>query len=211
MIRAAAGLALAAVAAPSAAVDLAPEAAAVARAAAEGRALYKPQFGYPLKDHVVYAVKDARGIDPADGSVDAVVLATPLERIRHAAYFAEYEKRASSPAELYAKSGLAAGQVAFIVFAHGGPDGDMEFPEKFSRATLSVGDRQLEASTVDRGGASPSIYPLARSGRMRFVATITYRFDLAGLAGAATAAARLAFTDATGKSFDLPVDLAAYH
>ena len=63
---AAAGLALAAVAVPSAAVELAPDAAAGARAAAEGRALYRPQLGYPMKAYVVSAVKDAKAIVPAD-------------------------------------------------------------------------------------------------------------------------------------------------
>jgi len=172
--------------------------------------MYKPTLGYEMADHVVYEVRDARAIDPADGSVDAVVIATPLERTRHAAYFGQYEKRALTPAEAFRKGGVGAGQIAFIVFAHGDDDADMEFPGKFSVATLAIGGRQLTASAVDRGGPSFSTYPLSTRGRTRFVATITYRFDLRGIADAAHAKARLAFTDATGKSFDLPVDLAAF-
>ncbi len=87
------GVALAALARPALAVDLAPDAAAIARAAADGRAMYKPSYGYDLADHVVYQVRDARAIDPNDGSVDAVVLATPLERTRHAAYFGQYQQQ----------------------------------------------------------------------------------------------------------------------
>jgi hypothetical protein len=207
-----AALAVAAIglAVPAMAVELAPDGAALARAAAEGRALFKPQSGYPLQDHLIYAVRDARAIDPADGSVDAVVLATPLERTRHAAYFGVYERRALTPERAFHESGLAAGQIAFIVFAHGGEDADMEFPGKFSPAVLSLGDRRLTPIGIDRGGASPSIYPLAKRGRMRFVATITYRFELTAVPQAGEAKGRLAFTDATGKAFDLPVDLAAY-
>ena len=211
MIRyAALGAAIAASGAPALAVDLTPDAAAIARAAADGRAMYKPAFGYALADHVVYEVRDARAIDPADGSVDAVVLATPLERTRHAAYFGQYEKRAISPAEAYRKGGLGAGQIAFIVFAHGGDEADMEFPAKFSVATLAIGRNQVAATAVDRGGPSISTYPLSTTGHMRFVATITYRFDLTGIADAGQGKARLGFTDASGKSFDLPVDLAAF-
>jgi hypothetical protein len=204
------GVAVVGFTAPAAAVDLAPDAAAIARAAAEGRAMYQPALGYALQDHVVYAVHDARGIDPADGSVDAVVLATPLERTRHAAYFGQYQKHALAPSEAYRQGGLGAGRIAFIVFAHGSDEADMEFADKFSPAILSIGDRQLSATAVDRGGPSPSTYPLSRTGHMRFVATITYHFDLTGVAGAAQAKARLAFTDASGKTFDLPVDFAAF-
>lgn len=211
MIRALAiGLAIVGPIAPALAVDLAPDAAAIARAAAEGRAMFKPTQGYALQDHVVYAVRDARAIDPADGSVDAVVLATPLERTRHAAYFAAYQKIAMRPADAFRKGGLGAGEIAFIVFAHGDDESDMEFPDKFSPASLTIGGRTLAPAAIDRGGPSPSTYPLSTHGRSRFVATITYRFDLSGIAGAGGAKARLAFTDASGKAFDLPVDLAAY-
>jgi hypothetical protein len=204
------GVAIVAFARPALAVDLAPNAAALARAVADGRAMYKPSVGYDLADHVVYEVRDARAIDPKDGNVDAVVIATPLERTRHAAYFGQYEKRALAPAEAYRKGGLGNGQIAFIVFAHGGDEADMEFPARFSAATLTIGTKQLAATAIDRGGPSISTYPLSTSGHTRFVATITYRFDLAGVADAARAKGRLGFTDATGKSFDLTVDLAAF-
>jgi hypothetical protein len=204
------GVAMLALGRPALAVDLAPDAAAIARAAADGRAMYKPSFGYDLADHVVYEVRDARAIDPKDGSVDAVVLATPLERTRHAAYFGQYEQHALAPSEAYRKGGLAAGQVAFIVFAHGSDEADMEFPAKFSTASLTIAGKPLSASAVDRGGPSFSTYPLATTDRSRFVATITYRFDLQTVPGAATAQGRLAFTDASGKSFDLPVNLGVY-
>jgi hypothetical protein len=204
------GIAILALAAPARAVDLAPDAAAIARAAAEGRAMYKPTVGYGLHDYAIYAVRDARAIDPADGSVDAVVIATPLERTRHAAYFGAYEKRALPPAEAFRKGGLGPGRIAFIVFAHGGDEADMEFPGKFSTATLVIGGRTLAATAIDRGGPSPSTYPRSTRGRTRFVATITYRFDLSGIPDAGRARARLDFTDASGKSFDLPVDLAAF-
>jgi hypothetical protein len=204
------GVALAALARPALAVDLAPDAAAIARAAADGRAMYKPSYGYDLADHVVYQVRDARAIDPNDGSVDAVVLATPLERTRHAAYFGQYQQTALAPGDAYRKGGLDAGQIAFIVFAHGSNEGDMEFPARFSAASLTIGGHQLATIAVDRGGPSFSTYPLATKDRSRFVATVTYRFDLATVPGAATAAGRLAFTDATGKAFDLPVNLGAY-
>jgi len=204
------GVAMAGLASAALAVDLTPDAAAIARAAAEGRAMYKPTLGYEMADHVVYEVRDARAIDPADGNVDAVVAATPLERTRHAAYLGQYEQRALPPEEAYRKGGVGPGQIAFIVFAHGSDDADMEFPGKFSGAVLAIGGKQLTASAVDRGGPSFSTYPLSTRGRTRFVATITYRFDLTGIADAAHARARLAFTDATGKSFDLPVDLASF-
>jgi hypothetical protein len=192
------------------AVDLAPDAAAIARAAADGRAMYKPSYGYDLADHAIYEVQDARAANPKDGSVDAVVLATPLERTRHAAYLGQYEQHPLAPGEAFRNAGLGANQIAFIVFAHGSDEADMAFPAAFSTATLTIAGRQLAAVAVDRGGPSFSTYPLATKDRSRFVATISYRFDLATVPGAATASARLAFTDATGKSFDLPVNFSVY-
>jgi hypothetical protein len=208
--RVALGVAMLGLGGPALAIDLAPDGAAIARAAAEGRAMYKPSLGYDLADHVVYEVRDARAIDPKDGNVDAVVLATPLERTRHAAYLGQYEQHALAPAEAYRRGGLGAGQIAFIVFAHGSDEADMEFPAKFSTATLTIAGKQLAAVAVDRGGPSFSTYPLSTTGRSRFVATISYRFDLRTVPGAATAQGRLGFTDATGKPFDLPVNLAVY-
>jgi hypothetical protein len=184
--------------APARAADLAPSPAAITRAAAEGAALAPRREGYALKDHVIYAVRDARAIDPADGAVDAVVLATPLERTRHAAYIAAYGGGRISGAEAYRRAALPPGQLAVIIFAHGRDHDD----EVFDGATI-------EAAPV-AGAPAEKVYPLAPANRERMAGTVTYRFDLGAVRDAGRKQTRLRFIDATGKAFDLPIDLGRF-
>lgn len=188
---------------------LMPTSAEIAEATRAGVALAAPHEGYLLKDYAVYAVKDSRTIDPANGLVDAVVLATPLERTRHAAFLATYAGKSVTPAQAQGQSGLRNGEVRFVVYAHGATAGDDAFVGGFSAAQLAIGGRTLEAAPV-AGSVSLGTYPLVEGDRFRFVAAIRYTFDLSGVPQAGAGKGTLKFTDAGGKVFDLPVDLEAY-
>lgn len=206
-----AGLAVAAAvglsAAASSAADLAPAPAAIARAARAGLVQAAAREGYPLRSHVLYEVRDARAADPADGAVDAIVLATPLERTRHAAYMAAYSGRTISPAQAYAEAGLPPGRLSIVVFAHGADETDEAFAAGFSAATLTIsGDAPITAEPM-ASETSEAVYPLAAHNRARQVATITYRFDLSALRDAGRRTAQLRLRDATGRAFDIPIDL----
>lgn len=199
-----------ALATPVSAADLAPTAQAVATAAAAGKAAYKLGEGYSLKAHVLYAVKDARNIDPADGEVDAVVVGTPLERTRHAGYLAARTKQKASAQDCYRAAGLPPGQLAILVFAHGRDAEDEAFPQEFGSARIVFDDGVADAVTIERGRPSEGIYPLAEVDRMRSVAVVTYRFDLSRWPDAGARKGRLRFTDGGGKRFDIPIDLARF-
>jgi hypothetical protein len=190
-------------------VVLKPAAADIAAAAADGVALAKPHEGYRLKDYAIYTVRDARAIDPADGDVDAVIFATPLERTRHSAFVAAFSGRPIAAAEARRRAGLADEHVRIIVFAHGASSKDMGFAKAFGAARLSVGGMSLNAAPVSSDPSS-TVYPLARTDRDRFVARVTYNFNLSDMALATAANARLSFIDGSGKAFDLPIDLASY-
>jgi hypothetical protein len=195
---------------PAWGADLAPGPAAIGAAARAGLADAAARQGYPLRAHVLYEVRDARAADPADGAVDAVVLATPLERTRHAAYIAAYSGRTLTPAEAYAEAGLPPGHLAVIVFAHGADEDDAAFAAGFSAATLLVAGAAAQTAEPAPSETSEAVYPLAARNRSRQVATITYRFDLSAVPGAGARRAWLFFRDATGKAFDLPVDLGRF-
>lgn len=194
----------------AAAADLDPSPALLDRAAAEGGRIAARHAGYPFGGYILHQVRDARALDPADGAVDAVVLATPIERTRHAAYIAAYGGRPIDGAEAYRRAGFGRGRIAVIIFAHGATADDESFVRQFSHASLSFagGGGAIDAAPV-ASETSETSYPLAPRDRERMVATITYRFDLAGVAGAGDRHARLRFVDSTGKPFDLSVDLAA--
>ena len=195
---------------PAAAADLSPGDADVAAAVARGVAMAKPHGGYYLKDYVVYAVPDARNIYPTRGNVDAVVLGTPLERIRHAAFFATYTGQKATPAEARKRADLPAGWLSFILFVHGPDAFDNSFATKYSVARLVFANKTLTAADMKHSPPSDTVYPLATVHRNRQAATVTYRFDLSALPDLHNSRARLQFIDDGGKSFDLPVDLSRY-
>jgi hypothetical protein len=156
------------------------------RARRAGVAQAAAREGYPLRSHVLYEVRDARAADPADGAVDAIVVATPLERTRHAAYIAAYSGRPSPPAQAYAEARPAAWQLAIVVFAHGADEADEAFARAFRpRPSRSPGEaaadgparRQRDLRGRLPAGVAPSLPQ---------VATITYRFDLSALRDAGT-------------------------
>ena len=200
-------LAVLATAGPAGAVVLKPTAADIAQVAARGVGLAAARQGYLLKDYVVYAVRDSRGIDPADGEVDAVVLATPLERTRHASFIAAYTGKPISAEEARRKSDVPDGSVKVLVFAHGDNSSDLDFAGKFGPATLTW-DTGNATSRATPGEASMSVYPQADHDRYRFVAVVTYAFDLTSVPETARGKARLSFQDGGGKAFDIAVDLA---
>jgi hypothetical protein len=192
------------------AATLAPSDAEIAAALKAGGALVSSDRGYPLKDHVVYEVPDARDIKAAWGEVDAVVLASPLERARHAGYIAKLSSQTIDVATARQLPELRPGTLSILVYAHG-PDGEDEsFVDKFAGASLVFTDRRVAAAEVTHSEPSAATYPLASVGRERRVAVLTYRFDLAAFPALADAPCRVEFTDPTGKLFDIPLDLAHY-
>ncbi len=192
------------------AVVLAPTPADIDAAAADGAALFKAGEGYRLKDYVIHEVRDARTIDPADGSVDAIVFATPYERTRHAAFLGIYTQEPLTAAQARLDAALPDNWVSFIVFAHGDDGDDRDFPARFGKATLKIGAVTVPAAGVETSHVSESTYPLLPTERERFVATLTYRFDLSGVKLAANQKAVLSFVDAQGKPRSISFDFGKY-
>ena len=187
------------------AADFAPGKGAISEAAKAGASIAKAHNGYPLHDYVLYAVRDARDLDPADGNVDAVVLITPLEHVRHAAYLAAISGRKFDPAQVPLATGLEV-----RIFAHGNQGGDMDFLGRFSDATLQLDGTSYASSGKEYSLVSEGVYPLAKGDRDRWVGTVTYRFEPGAAAPLAHGAGQLEFRDAGGKAFSLPIDLARY-
>jgi hypothetical protein len=193
-----------------AAATLNPSDAEIAAALEAGAALVNPDNGYPLKDHVLFEVPDARDIKAAWGDVDAVILATPLERARHAGYLAKLSGQTIDVASVRQLPELHPGSLSFIVYTHGPDDNDEIFIDKFGRASLVFAHESVPAADVTHSEPTEATYPLARVQRRRQVAVLLYRFDLASLPERDNAHCRLKFTDPTGKAFDIPINLAQY-
>ena len=188
------------------AMDLVPDEAALVRAVAEGAATGRQSNGYDAREYLVYTVDDARDIRPGQGSVDAVVLLTPLERLRHLAYLRATTGVKDEPTAATAKSLFLPEEVGFRVFAHGTDGADSRFTERFSIASLRMASTTADAGRVERSPASIGRFPLAASDRERTVGTVTYWFRLDALPGIAGGTAMLEFRDAENNPVVVPVD-----
>ena len=185
------------------AMDLSPDNEALVRAIVEGRAVAAANNGYDAREYLLYAVPDARDVLPNQGSVDAVVLLTPIERLRHAAYL-----QATSDVTV-AKSLFVPYEIGLRVFAHGTDSGDGALTQHFQDATLRIGTRMLPAARIERSPTSIGRYPFAARDRERSVGTVTYWFDATAIPELAEATALLSFRDAEGKAFELDVNFAS--
>lgn len=179
-----------------------------------GQALADKRQGYPVKDYIIYSVPDAYTLQPGEGSVEAVQIATPLERTRWGSYFLAIQNKPVTPDSVGQQVKLSDGNVAVIIYAHsqGGEDKDKTFLQEFKNIRLTLNGQTLRPTGVESSGPSRNNYRGAQ-GQVEFLwsGNLTARFDLSGLGeGAASAQGHLTFTDATGKSHSLPVALGKF-
>jgi hypothetical protein len=191
------------------AANLAPDDRQIVAAIDHGRALALAHDGYSSR-YIAWAVPDARNIDPTLGAVDAVLVATPLERATHAGFVAAYNGRQLTVRQFRGSAEFEPEGLRIILFTHGPDARDESYVDRFTDARLVFGDRTLVPIKTEHSGPTDSIYPLAADNRQRQISTISYHFDLSSSAALQVARARLQFTDDTGKRFDLPIDLDAY-
>ena len=192
------------------AASLAPDDRQLAAAIDRGRVLAASQGNYSLKKNIAWEVPDARTIDPALGSVDAVLVATPIERATHAGFLAAHDGRQLTVSEARGSERIQPGWLRIILFTHGPDAKDESYVEKFSNARLVFGNDTIVAQKMEHSEPSESTYPLATENRERQVATITFHFNLSKSPKLQATRGRLQFTDDAGRTFDQPIDLSSY-
>ena len=160
---------------------------------------------------MLYSVPDALTLTPGEGAVEAVQLATPIERERWASYFLTIQGKVVTPQAVKKEANLTVGQIAFIVFAHSqsGDETDQAFLKQFGSARLTLNSQVLTPVDVVRSGSSRNNYRDA-GGQVvfRWTGTLTYRFAVPP--GLSAAKGELHFVGAAGKAYDLKLDLAQY-
>jgi hypothetical protein len=165
--------------------------------------------GYPVRPYTLYAVEDTLRLVAANGDVDAVTIATPFERTRYQVFVHKIGDDPITPAQAREQAQLPDHQVAFIVFAHGSSPDDQDFLKGISALTFTLGGRTLRPASRDLSDTSLSQYPrtVGEIG-LRYIGTVTTRYVIP--AGLEAASGTLSFTDATGKTFRMPVNLSRY-
>jgi len=187
-----------------------PDSAQIADAVDQGVRLAAAHDGYPSKDYLVHRAKDTLALDPDDGDVDAVLLATPLERTRHAAFMGAYTGHPITAAEARSGAELPDKWLEVIVFAHGNNDRDRKFGEQFGTATLDFPGRSVASVSIEHSKPDRSQYPHTPRDSERFVGTVTYKFDLTWITITQDKPVTLAFDDPSGKHFEILIDLTRF-
>ncbi|MFC4456369.1 hypothetical protein [Deinococcus sonorensis] len=188
----------------------APTAAQLSQAATEGTQLASQrEAGYPLRAYTLYAVQDTLKLEAKNGAVDAVTITTPYERTRYQAFISVLGEDPITPAVARQRAGLENGQIGIMVFAHGATPSDQKFLAGFTPASLKLGSQTLKPVRTERSGVSVSQYPktVGEIG-VRFVGTVTYVFQVPS--GLTAGRGTVSLSDATGKSYVVPVDLTHY-
>ncbi|AWN23031.1 hypothetical protein DKM44_07140 [Deinococcus irradiatisoli] len=205
-------LALLALALPSvaAAYTTAPSGAQIEQAYQQGKALAKsPDSGYPGGPSLVYAVPDALKLEAEHGAVDAVLAGTPLERTRFQSFLAAIGEDPITAQQARERANVPDHTLTFIVYAHGSTPEDKNFQNQFSAAQLQLGNQTFKSSSIEKSETSTSLYPktVGEIG-VRDTGLVIYHFSIPDKL--AQASGTLRFTDSTGKTFKLPVNLSKY-
>lgn len=207
------------------------------RAIRDGTAMNTPSNGYILKDYLLKEYNSGISLTPGAGEVDAVVVATPYERVRYYSYLEALQQRPMTPAKARSVLAQYRGKVTFVVFAHSPYTVDAEveqfqraygnssikdeegktrqrsFLDNYKTATLQVGSKTYTARpSID--GPYTDIFSIQGSRpESRYLGLISYSFDLSRLAvgGKIGGKGVLRFKDSLGKTqYTLDVDLSRY-
>jgi hypothetical protein len=170
--------------------------------------------GFPVSQYAIYSRPDALTLATGEGSVDAIIMGTPYERVCYASYVAAFQGQTPSATDL--QSAASPFTVDVIVIAHsaGQDANEQKFLSRFSDPTLHVGGvGSLKPISKSAFGPTIDFYNLANKKRvLRWVGFNSYRFDLRALALSGTDVARLkakmTISDPYGRRYSEPFDLA---
>jgi hypothetical protein len=182
-------------------------------AIAQGRSAAAAHLGYELSGYLVYSVGDALVIVPGQGSVDAVVVGTPFERVAFASYVAAFQ--GSGPSSDAIANAAESNTIDFIVFAHSADAKDQAFLRHFKSAELAAADKLLQPSGTSFFGPAEDFYSTPHGARVpRWLGYESFRFDLRSLAATGVDIAHLKGTfsiiDPYSRRYAFPFDLSKY-
>ena len=189
----------------------------VQRAVAAGKQMATPSSGYKVQNWVLFDVKDPFTIGPNQGTVEAVIVGTPFERLRYASYLAAFQGTPLKPKEAQQEAAALDNTVSFIVFAHAPGTGDQyrSFLESFHAARLNFGGangQKLKPAQAKITGPAQDFYNVpGKAAEFRYLGNVAFKFDLGSLGRqAGMAKATFSFTDSTGRNYRFPVELGQY-
>ncbi|HEY5094871.1 MAG TPA: hypothetical protein VII69_07155 [Candidatus Eremiobacteraceae bacterium] len=172
--------------------------------------------GFPVSMYTVFARPDALTIAPGDGSVDAIIVGTPYERVSYASYVAAFQGHAPTATDLQGAATPYSIDVVVVGHSAGKDADEQNFLTKYSGPILDVrGFGTLRPISKSIFGPTIDFYNLAnKSHVLRWLGYNAYRFDLRPLtkrgSDIAGLKATLRITDPYGRSYTEPVDLSKF-
>lgn len=209
----------------------------VRKALDEGRAMNTPRNGYILSDYLLKEYNDGVSLKPGDGEVDAIIVATPYERVRYFGYLEALQRRPVTEAALNAVVERYRNKITFVVFTHSPYTVDQEveqwvraygnarvqdeeggtrqrsYLDEYKEATLEVGGKTYTAKPHVDGPYTDIFSVQGSRPQSRFLGLISYSFDLSELVrdGKVAGGGTLRFADSQGKAvYTEAVDLGKY-
>ncbi len=179
----------------------------------QGRGAAAAHLGYDAAGYLLYSVPNTLLLAPGQGSVDAVIVGTPFERVTYASYLAAFQdSTASSDAVATA---AAPDTVDFVVFAHSADPKDQAFLRRFRSASVTVAGHVLPSASQTVFGPAEDFYTTSQGKRVpRWLGYGSFRFDLRTLATAGVDISRLKGTfgviDPYGRHYSFAFDLSKY-
>jgi len=181
-------------------------AAQIRSAIAVGRAAAKSHEGLSAQAYTAFATSDALEASPHGGSIDAVVVGTPFERVEYAAYVAAFERRTASVDEISDASTPQTLDV--VVFAHSRDPLDQGFLRRFHGATLTVGSVKHNPLSVMLTPPTKDFFNSPSGRQLLWLGDMTYRFDMRGVKP--DAVVTFSVIDPYARAYDVPLDLSKY-
>ncbi len=183
-----------------------------------GSVQVSPRHGYSWKGYLLKQFDDGLNV-PKNSVVDAVVVATPFERLQFQSYLETYQGQPLSQAAASKLASRYRDTIAFLVFAHTPSSATSQrgFLNHFGPGYLTISGQAsaLRTKAVKQDGPSYDYFQVTGVGtRFRWLGDVIYTFNLASLVRAGVDVHDLRgnfrFTDMNGKQYQIPFNLAEF-
>ncbi len=180
--------------------------ALVRDAIAHGRAAAHARSGFPATGYVAFQTPDTLRVSPGQGAIDAVLIATPYERVAIAAYEAAFDNASPSPRDVSAAQ--TSDTLDVVVFAHARDPVDQSFLRRFKNPRLEIGGITEKPSVTAVEGPTKDFFTTPNGRALLWLGTLTLRFAVPRADDAMRAT--FAITDPYGRAYRIPLPLGRY-
>ena len=150
-----------------------------------GIALARAHQGFPVASYAIFSTPNALTLEQGQGSVDAIAVSTPYQRVLYESYLAAFQGGVPSTEAL--RRAAEPFTLDFVVIAHssGQDANEQQFLTRFSNPIVKIqGDGTRRAVSKTSFGPTIDFFNFENKKRvLRWIGYDTYRFDLHSMRG----------------------------